>query len=40
MLRVDHHDLYNLFTGDYGEHDIVLRIKGKGLEGYAFTFGS
>jgi len=36
---IDHHDLYNLFTGDYGEHDIVLTLKGKGLQAFAFTFG-
>lgn len=38
-FTVDHHDLYNLFTGDYGEHDIVLTLKGKGLQAFAFTFG-
>ncbi len=38
-FTVDHHDLYNLFTGEYGEHELVLTLKGKGVEGYAFTFG-
>lgn len=37
---VNRYDLYNLFTGDYGEHEIILHITGKGLAGYAFTFGS
>ncbi len=39
-FTVDFHDLYTLYDGEYGEHDIILRIRGKGLEGYAFTFGS
>lgn len=38
-FTVDHHDLYNLFTGDYGEHEIVLTLKGPGAEAFAFTFG-
>ncbi|OGJ61733.1 hypothetical protein A3D88_03395, partial [Candidatus Peribacteria bacterium RIFCSPHIGHO2_02_FULL_52_16] len=36
---VDHHDLYQLFKGEYGEHEITIAIQGKGLAGYAFTFG-
>lgn len=32
-------DLYNLFTGEYGEHEIVLKIHGRGVAGYAYTFG-
>lgn len=39
-FTVDFDDLYNLYKGEYGEHEIILRIRGKGLEGYAFTFGS
>ena len=39
-FTVDTHDLYNLFTGEYGEHEIIMKITGKGLAGYAFTFGS
>lgn len=39
-LPVEDHDLYNLFEGAYGEHDIVLKIKGSGLAAYAFTFGA
>ena len=38
-FTIDHDDLYNLFTGDYGEHELVLKIEGKGVEAYAFTFG-
>jgi cytochrome c biogenesis protein CcdA/thiol-disulfide isomerase/thioredoxin len=34
------HDLYELWTGEYGEHEIVIRISGAGAEGYAFTFGA
>jgi len=39
-LTIDEHDLYNLYTGEYGEHELVLRFKGKGVEAFAFTFGS
>lgn len=39
-ISIDHHDLYNLFKGEYGEHDIILRFHGKNVAGYAFTFGS
>lgn len=38
-ISVDHHDLYGLFKGPYGEHELLLKIQGTGLEGYAFTFG-
>jgi len=38
-ITIDKNDLYNLFTGEYGEHEIVLKIHGKGVAGYAFTFG-
>jgi hypothetical protein len=27
-------------SGDHGEHEIVLRVRGVGLSAYAFTFGS
>ncbi|HLD07698.1 MAG TPA: cytochrome c biogenesis protein CcdA, partial [Candidatus Peribacterales bacterium] len=37
---VDYHDLYPLFKGAYGEHEVTLRLHGKGVEGYAYTFGS
>ncbi len=33
-------DLYELFKGDYGEHELVLTLTGEGAEGFAFTFGS
>jgi len=39
-FEVREHDLYNLYMGDYGEHDVVIHIKGVGLAGYAFTFGA
>lgn len=39
-IRVDFHDLYPLFSGTYGEHELVLKLKGAGTAGYAFTFGS
>lgn len=38
-FMVDRHDLYNLFTGDYGEHDVRLKLTGKGVQAFAFTFG-
>src|SRR3989344_4753586 len=39
-ILIDKDDLFNLFTGEYGEHELILRIHGKGVAGYAFTFGS
>lgn len=38
-FTVDHDDLYNLYHGEHGEFDLVLKVKGKGVEAYAFTFG-
>ena len=38
-FTVDRDDLYNLYKGDYGEHDIILRMGGPGVAAYAFTFG-
>lgn len=39
-FAIDHHDLYNLWKGDYGEHTVSILFDGKGVEGYAFTFGA
>ncbi len=39
-FTVTEHDLYELFKGDYGEHEMILKLKGEGVEAYAFTFGS
>jgi cytochrome c biogenesis protein CcdA/thiol-disulfide isomerase/thioredoxin len=39
-ITVDRHDLYNLYTGPYGEHEIALEIHDKDLAAYAFTFGA
>jgi sulfite exporter TauE/SafE/thiol-disulfide isomerase/thioredoxin len=39
-LTINRHDLYQLYTGSYGEHDILVKIQGNGAEAYAFTFGS
>jgi cytochrome c biogenesis protein CcdA/thiol-disulfide isomerase/thioredoxin len=39
-IVIDRHDLFNLYTGPYGEHDMVLKLKGHGVQGFAFTFGS
>jgi len=38
-ITVDHHDLYQLYAGAYGEHDVAVDIRGKNLAAYAFTFG-
>lgn len=38
-ITVDHHDLYELYKGAYGEHDVVIVFKQKGVAGYAYTFG-
>jgi len=39
-FTIDRHDLFALWAGEYGEHEIALRIEGEGAEAYAFTFGS
>ncbi len=39
-ITIENHDLYNLFEGDYGEHTVILQLEGKGVEAFAFTFGS
>ncbi len=39
-LTIDRDDLFTLSDTAYGEHDLVLKISGKGAEAYAFTFGS
>ncbi len=39
-FTIDRNDLFVLFTGDYGEHRLTLRLKGSGVAAYAFTFGS
>lgn len=39
-FTVNRYDLYPLFKGEYGEHELVLRFDGAGVEAYAFTFGS
>lgn len=38
-FMVDRHDLFNLFKGDYGEHEVRLKLTGKGVQAFAFTFG-
>lgn len=38
-ITIGKYDLYNLFTGEYGEHEMTMKINGAGLEAYAFTFG-
>jgi len=39
-ITVDRHDLYNLYTGPYGEHEVALKIRGRDVAAYAFTFGA
>jgi len=38
-MTVDRHDLFTLWSGPYGDHEVVLRIHGRGVAAYAFTFG-
>lgn len=38
-ITIDHHDLYELYKGPYGTHNVTLVIHGNGIGGYAFTFG-
>jgi hypothetical protein len=38
-FSIDRHDLFTLYKGDYGEHTIVLKIHGKNVSAYAYTFG-
>jgi len=39
-FTIDRDDLYLLYKGDYGEHELVLTFDGAGVAAYAFTFGS
>jgi cytochrome c biogenesis protein CcdA/thiol-disulfide isomerase/thioredoxin len=39
QITIDRHDLYNLFSGPYGKHEVALRFHGKNVAAYAFTFG-
>lgn len=39
-ITVDANDLYQVYDGEYGDHDILLRFRGAGVGAYAFTFGS
>ena len=36
---LDRHDLFNLWSGPYAEHEVTLRVHGRGVAAYAFTFG-
>ncbi|MBI2142701.1 thiol-disulfide isomerase, partial [Candidatus Woesearchaeota archaeon] len=31
--------MYNVVLGDYGKHELLLKIKGRGFRIYTFTFG-
>lgn len=39
-FMVDKDDLFVLYDGEYGDHELELRLQGSGVEAYAFTFGS
>ena len=39
-ITIDRHDLFNLYKGAYGTHDMILKIHGKGVQAFAFTFGA
>ncbi|PIQ75804.1 hypothetical protein COU78_00335 [Candidatus Peregrinibacteria bacterium CG10_big_fil_rev_8_21_14_0_10_49_24] len=38
-FSVEYNDLFPLWKGQYGTYDIVIHVRGKGAEAYAFTFG-
>ncbi len=38
-FTVDHHDLYPLFSGANGEHELRLVLSSPGVQTFAFTFG-
>jgi cytochrome c biogenesis protein CcdA/peroxiredoxin len=38
-ITVDRDDLFQLYKGVYGEHELRLVLRGPGVAGYAFTFG-
>lgn len=38
-FTIEYNDLFPLWKGEYGTYDIVIHIRGKGAEAYAFTFG-
>ncbi len=37
-IVVDRHNLFNLWSGLYAEHEVTVLIHGSGVAGYAFTF--
>lgn len=39
-LLVDRSDMFRLFQGDYGEHDVLITFFKPGVAAYAYTFGS
>jgi cytochrome c biogenesis protein CcdA/thiol-disulfide isomerase/thioredoxin len=38
-IAIDRHDLFNLWSGPYAEHEVAVRVHGRGVAAYAFTFG-
>jgi thiol-disulfide isomerase/thioredoxin len=38
-ITIDRHDLFNLWSGPHAEHEVALRVHGRGVAAYAFTFG-
>lgn len=38
-ITIDHHDLYQLYKGEYGVHEVVITFHKEGVEAFAFTFG-
>ena len=39
VARISGSKLYNVVNGNYGQHLLLLRIKGKGFRLFTFTFG-
>lgn len=38
-FTIDREDLYALWEGEYGDHELRIALEGSGIEAYAFTFG-
>jgi cytochrome c biogenesis protein CcdA/thiol-disulfide isomerase/thioredoxin len=38
-FTIDSHDLYPLYKGEGGRHDLSLELSGAGVQAFAFTFG-
>lgn len=39
-ITIDHQNVYQLWTGPYGDHEIRVVLRHPGVAAYAFTFGA